>query len=208
MGRREDNKADKLRRLTRAGLELFRDKGYDRASIEQIAGQAGVARGTFYLYFEDRVSLFDALLDRWFTPLGELLDEEHARLMSASTRSESRAIYEDIGGRAALLALEHGEPLLLAFQESRTPGEAGDSVRRREQAVLDTIVSLTELAVERGLIDAPMPDVASRVVMGAVEKMLYDVLATDWEVDPLAVGRETVRLLMASLGVEDDARSA
>lgn len=201
MGRREANKADKLRRLTTEALRLFREQGYDRTSIEHIVSAAGVARGTFYLYFADRASLFDSLLDAWFSPLLDLLAEEHERLEEATTREESRAIYEDIGGRAAMLAIEHGEPLLLAFQEGRSPGEAGDRVRVRQQQLLNVIVTLTALAADRGLIDAPMPEVASRVVMGAVEKMFYDVLATDWDVDPLAVGRETVRLLTTSLGV-------
>ncbi len=204
MGRREANKADKLRRITTEALRLFREQGYDRTSIEHIVSAAGVARGTFYLYFADRASLFDSLLDAWFSPLLDLLAEEHERLEEATTRAESRAIYEDIGGRAAMLAIENGEPLLLAFQEGRSPGEAGDRVRVREQQVLNVIVSLTSLAVDRGLIDAPMPDVASRVVMGAVEKMFYDVLATDWDVDPMAAGRETVRMLTMSLGVPSE----
>ena len=200
MGRREANKADKLRRLTLAGLTRFREQGYDATSIAHIVSDADVARGTFYLYFPDRLALFDALLDRWFEPLDALLDEERQRLEQATTRAESRAIYEDIGGKAAMLALEHGQSLLLAFQESRSPSEAGDRVREREAHVLATIIALTDLAASRGLIDAPHPEVASRVVMGAVEKMLYDVLTTDWDVDPVAVAQETVRLLVTSLG--------
>ena len=204
MGKREDNKAEKHRRITLAALELFREQGYDRTSIEQIANKADVARGTFYLYFPDRIAVLDALVDPWFDPLLLLLAEERERLTIASTPAECRAIYEDIGGRVAMLALEYGEQLLLAFQEARGPGEAGELIRKRESQVTDVIVALTALAADRGLVDAPLPEVAARVVVGAVEKMFYDVLASDWEVDPMAVGRETVRLLVGALGVPEE----
>lgn len=201
MGRREENKAAKRRALRQAALQRFREQGYDSTSIEQIAGDAGVARGTFYLYFPDRASLLDGLVDAWFEPLLELLAEEHERLTVATTRAESLAIYEDIGGQVAELALEHGEILLLAFQEARTPGEAGEVIRRREAQVTAVVVELTALAADRGLIDAPHPDVAARVVLGAVERMFYDVLATAWSDDPRVIAQETVRLLTASLGL-------
>jgi len=56
-------KADENRRtLFRAAAELVGEHGYAGASISRITERAGLAQGTFYLYFESRQHLFDQLL--------------------------------------------------------------------------------------------------------------------------------------------------
>ncbi|MDB4965355.1 MAG: Transcriptional regulator, TetR family protein [Myxococcales bacterium] len=48
---------------------IFADKGYHATSIDDIIAAAGIARGTFYLYFESKRAIFDELLDELFTTL-------------------------------------------------------------------------------------------------------------------------------------------
>lgn len=45
-----------------AAAQVVGELGYERASIKRITQAAGIAEGTFYLYFESRQSLFDQLL--------------------------------------------------------------------------------------------------------------------------------------------------
>ena len=47
-----------------AGYELFLMKGIEKTSIGDIAERAGVAKGTFYLYFKDKYDLLDKLILR------------------------------------------------------------------------------------------------------------------------------------------------
>ena len=47
-----------------AALELFRQYGYRRTSMEDIAGAANVAKGTLYIYFKSKDELFEALARR------------------------------------------------------------------------------------------------------------------------------------------------
>ena len=54
-------------------LEVFADKGYHAASITHIINKAGVARGTFYLYFEGKRAVFDELLDEMLAALDTLV---------------------------------------------------------------------------------------------------------------------------------------
>jgi AcrR family transcriptional regulator len=46
-----------------AALGVFSDKGYHAATVADIIGRAGIARGTFYLYFENKRAIFEELLD-------------------------------------------------------------------------------------------------------------------------------------------------
>jgi AcrR family transcriptional regulator len=49
--------------LEEAAAELFLEQGYDRTTIDQIAARAGVARTTFFNYFETKGDLLWAELD-------------------------------------------------------------------------------------------------------------------------------------------------
>lgn len=61
MGKLEDNKEKKKTALFSAALELFTDKGFEKTTISDIAERAGIAKGTFYLYFEDKYDLRNRL---------------------------------------------------------------------------------------------------------------------------------------------------
>jgi AcrR family transcriptional regulator len=50
------------KRLIEAAESVFADLGYHDASIVKITEAAGVAQGTFYLYFESKKELFDELV--------------------------------------------------------------------------------------------------------------------------------------------------
>jgi AcrR family transcriptional regulator len=50
------------RRLLEAAESVFADLGYHEASIVKITERAGVALGTFYLYFDSKQTIFEALV--------------------------------------------------------------------------------------------------------------------------------------------------
>lgn len=52
----------KEKELYIAGYELFLKKGIEKTSIGDIVERAGVAKGTFYLYFKDKYDLLDKLI--------------------------------------------------------------------------------------------------------------------------------------------------
>ncbi len=60
----KDNKEEKEQHLTKAALKLFTEKGVKSTSVQEITKEAGVAKGTFYLYFKDKYELQDYLIAR------------------------------------------------------------------------------------------------------------------------------------------------
>jgi AcrR family transcriptional regulator len=76
LGRRESNKRDKLARIRAAASEVFQSKGFDDASVREIAERAGVALGTLFLYADDKRDLLMLLYDE---DLGPLTDRAFAR---------------------------------------------------------------------------------------------------------------------------------
>ena len=52
MGKVETNKKQKNTTLLQTSFELFTEKGFTKTTISDIVNRAGLAKGTFYLYFK------------------------------------------------------------------------------------------------------------------------------------------------------------
>lgn len=57
--------AEKKERICTAASEEFLSKTYTQVSINQIIKKAGIPRGSFYQYFEDKKDLFLFLMGTW-----------------------------------------------------------------------------------------------------------------------------------------------
>jgi AcrR family transcriptional regulator len=53
---------DRPREICAAALDVFAEKGFAAARLEEIARRAGVSKGTLYLYFKDKEELFRAVV--------------------------------------------------------------------------------------------------------------------------------------------------
>lgn len=62
MGKAEENKLKKRESLLDTAFKLFTEKGIHNTSISDIVEQAGVAKGTFYLYFKDKYDINNKLV--------------------------------------------------------------------------------------------------------------------------------------------------
>lgn len=64
MGKLELNKKQKKDALFTTAFELFTTKGLAKTTISDIVDKAGVAKGTFYLYFKDKYDIRNKLVAR------------------------------------------------------------------------------------------------------------------------------------------------
>lgn len=54
---------DKKARIRESARELFLEKGISKTSVREITERSNVAKGTFYLYYQDKHSLIMDLMD-------------------------------------------------------------------------------------------------------------------------------------------------
>ena len=62
MGKIDNNKQMKRESLLDSAFSLFIDNGFNKTSISDIVNNAGVAKGTFYLYFKDKYDIRNHLI--------------------------------------------------------------------------------------------------------------------------------------------------
>ena len=68
---------------------MFSEKGADKTTVADIVQQCDIARGTFYNYFSDINTLFDALINQLNQRVKEAVQQ---------TRKESNTVYEYLYG--------------------------------------------------------------------------------------------------------------
>lgn len=63
LGKREFHKQQVRERILQESLILFTDNGFEKTTVSDIVENCDIARGTFYNYFSDMNTLFDALIN-------------------------------------------------------------------------------------------------------------------------------------------------
>src|SRR3954470_14024206 len=99
---------DRRTQLLTAARAVFAKKGYDEATISEIVSRAGVAQGTFYLYFPGKESLAGAFAELISERFAVLAAEKTAR--SRSLESALVRLFE----AAYQMADEHRDIFLIA----------------------------------------------------------------------------------------------
>ena len=85
MTRREENKVLIRQRLLKEAQRLFSEQGFEQTTVADIVAAAQIGRGTFYNYFSDVKSIFDAVLDQMN---GEI------KVLIKTARKEATTLYD------------------------------------------------------------------------------------------------------------------
>jgi len=66
---RKARSGERREAILASALDEFSSRGFEAARLDDVARRAGVAKGTIYLYFRDKESLFQELIRTMLTPL-------------------------------------------------------------------------------------------------------------------------------------------
>lgn len=100
--------------LADVALKLWAERGFDQTSVSAIAREAGIAKGTFYLYFETKQALLLEVLRR-----NSLVPNVLALLEDLRTRTLEDAVHGFVRGAWRHLDAQR-ELLLVALREMPT----------------------------------------------------------------------------------------
>ena len=110
------SKAERRQEILACARDAFAESGYHRVTIDEITQRIGIARGTFYLYFEDKRAILGALLEEVF----ERVDRNIHDIELEGNRDSPLAQLRSNLLRVATLALE--EPAMMKILLHNAPG--------------------------------------------------------------------------------------
>ena len=161
-------------KLINAAIELMSKNGYHRTTVADIVRAAGVAQGTFYLYYDSKKNLFLSLMERFYSLLQDAL-------LGVGWDIESITSEEEIAQKIRL-AIQN---ILLVYQENAILAriflreamglepdfaELWDSIIERLAAFA---VLIMDQSIERGLLPPQNSQIVAHCVVGMIERVAY-----------------------------------
>ena len=147
-------------RLLEAAEQVFADVGYHEASIVKITEAAGVAQGTFYLYFEGKKQVFDELVV-------DLNRRVRHAMKEASSKGTTRVESEILGFAAYFRFTSEHKALYRIIRQAEFVSP--EMLRYHYDRLSEGYVEALTEAVESGEIGDVDPKVTAWALMGMGE---------------------------------------
>lgn len=148
------------RKLLEAAERTFAKHGYAEASVSRITEDAGIGQGTFYLYFETKLDIFNELVE-------DLNHRVRKAMSEASARATGRIESERAGFRAFFKFTAEHPALYRVVREAEfvSPG----ALRLHYTRIVDGYIEGLREASATGEISDIDPTVAAWALMGIGE---------------------------------------
>jgi AcrR family transcriptional regulator len=176
--------------------DVFAEKGYHTAKIDDIVAHANVARGTFYLHFADKRAVFEELVDDFLKRIGDAIEriqlEEGAPPPLLQLRSN---VYR-------VLTVGLGNPGMTRILLKNAAGLDPDFDRkvRGFYRTLEELLALSLLNGQRlGLVRAGDRRVLGAMSLGAIKELLLHSVENRISPDARALTDEVMRFLAGGI---------
>jgi AcrR family transcriptional regulator len=166
-------KSERRQQILTAARDEFAKRGYHQTTIDDIVATAGVARGTFYLYFEDKRAVFSDLIDRFAAQLAvtivRITTDDPTQSVAAQVRENIRRIIGTCLGDRAMTKI--------LFSDAVGVDPAFD---RKLMNFYDSMVGLLTESLRDGqalgVVSDGEPRVFAYLTLGALKELLYQAV--------------------------------
>ena len=150
--------------ILEAALAVFARAGYLRATIEDIARQAGYATGSIYNYFKNKQHLFTSLVQRVFEQMRERMD----RVFDGGTDFESTL--DAMLDAAADFSVETVSANRFLFDPQAHAGFASEDLHvfMEDQFwhLMEQFTGMVQQGIDEGVLRPQEPSVAAHALLG------------------------------------------
>jgi AcrR family transcriptional regulator len=179
-----------------AAREVFDAKGYDDASVAEIAERAGMVEGSVYRYFEHKRALLVKVVERWYEELLSDYDE-HVEVIDGTWNRLRYLVWKH-------LSTIEKEPMLvkLVFEELRPgPDYRRTDVFELNRAYTKRTIDILRQGVARGEIRGDVSlAVARDMIYGGVEHHTWAFVRGEGTFSPVTAADQIIEILRGGIG--------
>ena len=207
MGRTVKDYDERRAEILTAAQELFSSKSYEVTSVQEIINSVGIAKGTFYHYFDSKIDLLDALIADMTKQRLELaqviLDENELnaaqkleRIFSEAEgwKTDNREFFLDILG-----TWYSDENAIMRYKLNL----------QATKAIQPLLAEIVRQGVAEGIFDTPYPERIGELILclmrNTAEELAYLLISQQSGDDPVvyledivSVNRHAINLLLGA----------
>jgi AcrR family transcriptional regulator len=202
MARHAAKREERRQQILVCARDAFAEHGYQAVTVDDVVARAKIARGTFYLYFDDKRAVLDALVDEFLRRIGGCIvgiDIGHA---SDSPREQLRQNVE----RITRMALADPAMVKVALRDATGLDPTFDAkIRSFYDALRALIGESLEEGQQNGIVRAGDRAVMVAIGLGGLKELVLDAVTGELERTPEQLVDELMRFLDQGLLVQDRA---
>ncbi|NNG01772.1 MAG: TetR/AcrR family transcriptional regulator [Desulfobacteraceae bacterium] len=187
---------EKYERILNAAIKVFAEQGFHQSTVSQIAGEAGVADGTIYLYFKNKD---DILVQFYEFKTSQVFQRFRKEVDKVDTAVEKlrRLIYTH------LYEFQNDRHMAIVFQAETHQKKrlAGEQIRKISKLYRDIISELVELGQEDGTMRRDLYlGLVKRFINGAIDEVINSWIHTDGSYDLVSMADPLADLIIRGIG--------
>ncbi|MDH4129629.1 MAG: TetR/AcrR family transcriptional regulator [Spirochaetota bacterium] len=173
-------KTDRRNSILSCAEEIFANKGYFATSISDIIQSASIARGTFYIYFDSKKAIFDALVD----DLLYLIDNAIKRIDISNSATEPLEQLKDNMLRVASVLYDKSNltKILLTYAKG-IDSDFDQKIDSFYKMILHQIESAISLGMEMELIRICNPKIIASCILGSIKEVSHSLIFNSYSIE-------------------------
>jgi AcrR family transcriptional regulator len=192
MARSPAKKEERRQQILACARDAFCEHGYQAVTVDDIVERAEIARGTFYLYFDDKRAVLDALVDGFLQRIAGVIVGIDIGHTKDSPREQLRSNIE----RIAKLALSEPAMVKIALRDATGLDPAFD---QKIRSFYDALRKLLGESLEEGqqnrIVREGDREVMVSIGLGGLRELVLDAVTGILDRSPEALIDELMRFL-------------
>jgi len=183
--------------IIQAALQVFSEKGYHNARMEEVATVAGIGKGTIYEYFDSKLQLFQAVLENSIKVYYDSIILEENPSLSFEERLR-RLIHSHV-----CFSQENRQLTRIVFWDTEImDSELKDwfmSIRKEKE---EQMINIIRQSIKKGELRDIDPCLLSIMLEGVVASLWGPITLDNWDMDAAELASSITDMIMRGIAAQ------
>ncbi len=191
-----NNQTDRKNQILEAAFKVFVEKGYSKATMDDIVDSSGLSKGALYHYYKSKKDLFLSLIEHWEVYTFKNFYNKESKDKKASDILRSF-------GQNVLKTLDEKKYAYIAEIEFWSLSNYDADIKSRSQLLYDKLLNLFEKVVKKGIKQGEFKELDIRntamIILAVFQGINWFVVFDEDLVSPNKYVENSIELIIKSI---------
>ena len=169
---RTESEHVRRKQLLDAARKIFREKGYEGATVAEIAQEAGLGKGTFYFYYPSKTAIAVALRDGLMARMATAVEKAMSSNLTFGAKLNAMI------ATSFEVSRQNADLYRLAFVGADETHPELHSESPEHAAFLTIVTNLFTAAIETREMRTVDPEITARLVLGLLQQAIIEAFVS------------------------------